>query len=33
MLTSKRPQMSDVQYLRIPSKVLKGVLSTMKLAK
>jgi hypothetical protein len=25
MLTSKRPQINDAQYLRIPSKVLKGV--------
>jgi hypothetical protein len=24
MPTSKRPQIDDVQYLRIPSKVLKG---------
>jgi hypothetical protein len=28
--TSKRPQINDVQYPRIPSKVLKGVLSMMK---
>jgi hypothetical protein len=25
VLTSKRPQINDAQYLRIPSKVLKGV--------
>jgi hypothetical protein len=23
--TSKRPQVDDVQYLRIPSRILKGV--------
>jgi hypothetical protein len=26
MSTSKRPQINDVQYLRIPSRILKGVL-------
>jgi hypothetical protein len=26
MPTSKRPQINDVQYPRIPSKILKGVL-------
>jgi hypothetical protein len=26
MPTSKRPQMSNVQYLRIPSRILKGAL-------
>jgi hypothetical protein len=25
--TSKRPQINDAQYLRIPSKVLKGALN------
>jgi ribose 5-phosphate isomerase RpiB len=27
VLTSKRPQINDVQYLRIPSRILKGVLN------
>jgi hypothetical protein len=26
MLTSKRPQVDDVQYPRIPCRILKGVL-------
>jgi hypothetical protein len=28
--TSKRPQIRNVQYPRIPNRILKGVLSTMK---